>query len=41
MKKVTKIIVSDEAKKLENCLFINIYITVESIKTIYEIPFKK
>ena len=35
MKKVMKITVSDEARKLENRLFINIYITVESIKTIY------
>ena len=41
MKKGTKMTVLDEAEKLENRLFINLYITVESIKTIYKIPFKK
>ena len=33
--------VSDEAEKLENRLFINTYITVNFIKTIYEMSFKK
>jgi len=33
--------VSDEAEKLENRSLINTYITVDFIKTIYEISFKK
>ena len=41
MKKGTKMTVSDEAEKLENRSLINTYITVDFIKTIYEISFKK
>ena len=34
LKEVTNMTVSDEAEKLENCLFVITYITVDSIITI-------